>query len=282
MLKVLKSGLFTTIQDLGRFGYLNKGVPVSGVMDVDAALSCNTLLENHPNDALMEITMTGPVLEFTKDTYVALTGAKMSPKINSNLMENNKVYKIHAGDVLSFGKLEEGVRAYLGVKKGFQTSKVLASRSFYSPITKEKRIAVNTSISYTECLDYAFKTSAFEKQGVVAENIVNVTKGPEFHLLQKEHLEVLFFKEFSVAKENDRMAYQIHEKIPPLHYSMLTSATLPGTVQITPSGTLIILMKDGQTTGGYPRVLQLTKDAIGVIAQKKFKDNVFFKLVEVI
>ena len=75
------------------------------------------------------------------------------------------------------------------------------------------------------------------------------------------------------------MAYQLDETIDGHSISMLTSATLPGTVQFTPSGKLIILMKDGQTTGGYPRILQLTDKAISILAQKKSGDHFSFKLI---
>ena len=75
------------------------------------------------------------------------------------------------------------------------------------------------------------------------------------------------------------MAYQLDETIDSHSISMLTSATLPGTVQFTPSGKLIILMKDGQTTGGYPRILQLTDKAISILAQKKSGDHFSFKLI---
>jgi len=104
------------------------------------------------------------------------------------------------------------------------------------------------------------------------------SKGPEYGLLDNNHLENLFFKEFSVAKDYNRMGYQFEEKIKGHKLSMLTSATLPGTVQLTPSGKLIVLMKDGQTTGGYPRILQLSDKAISTLAQKKFGDKVTLKL----
>jgi allophanate hydrolase subunit 2 len=74
------------------------------------------------------------------------------------------------------------------------------------------------------------------------------------------------------------MAYQLEETINGHSYEMLTSATLPGTIQITPSGKLIVLMKDGQTTGGYPRILQLSDKAISILAQKKYGDAISFKL----
>ena len=87
---------------------------------------------------------------------------------------------------------------------------------------------------------------------------------------------MLFDQEFTISKENNRMAYQLVEKIGPISHSMLTSAVLPGTVQMTPEGQLLILMKDGQTTGGYLRVLQLSTRSLAILAQKKFGDKLRF------
>ena len=110
-------------------------------------------------------------------------------------------------------------------------------------------------------------------------DVLEVTKGPEFDILNDRQLEEIFSKTFTVAHENNRMAYQLTETITPHAISMLTSATLPGTVQLTPAGKLIVLMKDGQTTGGYPRVIQLTDRSICILAQKKGGDRVSIKLV---
>ncbi|WP_298475839.1 biotin-dependent carboxyltransferase family protein [uncultured Maribacter sp.] len=278
MLKVLKPGFYTTVQDIGRIGYLNKGVPVSGNMDANAALIANQLLDNRDNAAVLEITMTGPTLVFEKETYISLTGAKLSATLNNKPITNNKVYKIYAGDILSYGKLLEGLRGYLAIKNGFLTEKLLGSRSYYYPITKERCLESNTTMVYEKCSDFSPKISPLRLKSLLGENVIKVYKGPEFYLLNDNQLASLFSKEFSVAKENDRMAYQIEENIEGLTYSMLTSATLPGTIQLTPSGKLIVLMKDGQTTGGYPRILQLTEEAICILAQKKYRDKLSFRL----
>ena len=84
MLKVIKPGLWTTLQDHGRFGYRHLGVPVSGVMDERSANLANLLLNNAPSTALLEITLTGPELEFQKSTQVAIAGADISPRLNQS------------------------------------------------------------------------------------------------------------------------------------------------------------------------------------------------------
>jgi len=279
MLKVLKSGFFTTIQDRGRFGYLNMGVPASGCMDSFSASKLNKLLDNPLGASLMEITMTGPTLLFEAPTYITLGGANMAITLNNSPIEHFKVYEIAKGDIVSFGKLKKGFRNYLAVKNGFKTDIVMGSQSLYYPLTPISHLKDQTELIYEPCKEFNPKISEIKVDSFLDEQVLHVAKGPEFDLLSDKQLEQLFSRDFSIAKEYNRMAYQIEESILAHSQSMLTSATLPGTVQITSSGKLIILMKDGQTTGGYPRILQLSDKAISILAQKRYGDKISFKLV---
>ncbi|MET6990743.1 biotin-dependent carboxyltransferase family protein [Sediminicola arcticus] len=279
MLKFIKSGFFTTVQDLGRFNYRNKGVPVSGVMDSFTYAMLNMLLENDKKAAVLEITMTGPTLEFELDTYITVGGAELSVSLNEKPIKHFKVHKVFAGDKLSFGKLEHGWRAYLAIKGGFKPPLVLGSRSYYKPLTISSRIKDYDEIPYEECKSFDPKIQELKPHTLLKETVLEVFEGPEYRLLTDQQLEVLFSGEFTVAKENNRMAYQLNEAIDIHSISMLTSATLPGTIQLTPSGKLIILMKDGQTTGGYPRIFQLSEKAISILSQKRYGDHLSFKLI---
>lgn len=279
MLKVIKSGFFTTVQDTGRFNYRNKGVPVSGVMDSFSYAILNMLLENDKKAAVLEITMTGPTVEFELDSYIVAGGAELAMSLNGQTIKNFKVHKVLAGDVLSFGKLEHGLRSYLAIKDGFKTPLVLGSRSYYKPLTLSSRLKEYEQLPYDECSNFSPKLQELKPHSLLKETVLEVFEGPEYRLLTEQQNKALFGNDFTVAKENNRMAYQLNETIDGHSVSMLTSATLPGTVQLTPSGKLIILMKDGQTTGGYPRILQLSEKAISVLAQKRYGDELSFKLI---
>jgi biotin-dependent carboxylase-like uncharacterized protein len=280
MIRVVKSGLFTSVQDLGRFHYRNKGVPVSGAMDTMAVRKANSLLENESNAAVLEITMTGPTLQFEEPTFIVISGASLSVTLNNAPIKNYKVYQIVPGDVLSYGRLEKGFRGYLAVKGGLQVPLVLGSRSYYEPVTPKGKVLDGDILPYEPTKDFSPKISEIKVDSYLENTVLEVFKGPEFNLIPKQEAIALFEKSFHVAKENNRMAYQLQENTVPHHESILTSATLPGTVQWTPSGKLIILMKDGQTTGGYPRVLQLSDAAIDIVAQKKTEDSLRFKLID--
>lgn len=276
MLKVLKSGFYTTIQDQGRFCFRHKGVPVSGVMDDLASYRVNTLLENDLNDSLLEITMTGPTLLFEESTFICLGGAKLSATLNNEPIENYRVYQVNKGDILSYGRLEKGIRGYLGIKNGFVFQKVLGSVSQYVPLTQEAAIKEGQEIEYYGSSTFAPKLTDLKVRSYLEDSNLQVSLGPEFQLLNDNQRLQLFEAPFLISKENNRMAYQLEETIEGHSLQMLTSATLPGTVQLTPSGKLIILMKDGQTTGGYPRILQLSQDAISILAQKRAGDRIKF------
>lgn len=277
MIKVIRSGFYTTVQDMGRFGYRNKGVPVSGVMDENAAKELNRLLDNKPTDALLEVTMIGPKLEFTTETLIALGGADFNVTLNGKSINNYSVQNITKGDVLEYGNVKEGIRGYLAIKGGVESKITLGSRSFYFPLTLNKCLKKGDTLVYSSFAESKELKSNFDT-GYLSETVIEVYRGPEFHILTDRQLGQLFGKNFTVAKENNRMAYQLEELLDEHSESMLTSATLPGTVQLTPSGKLIVLMKDGQTTGGYPRCLQLSEKAISILAQKQVGNKILFKM----
>ncbi|MFC2127606.1 biotin-dependent carboxyltransferase family protein, partial [Bacteroidota bacterium] len=132
MLEVLKSGFQTTIQDLGRFNFQEFGMPISGVMDIDAYLFANWLVGNKNREAVLEVAMIGPELKFHTDTYIGITGAILNPKINGNDIAMYKTVKVNAGDILSFGKLQAGLRTYIAFAGGFQIKMNLGSYATYA------------------------------------------------------------------------------------------------------------------------------------------------------
>jgi|TARA_B110000914_G_scaffold120067_1_gene104832 biotin-dependent carboxylase-like uncharacterized protein len=282
MIKVIKSGLYSTIQDLGRFGFENYGVPISGSMDQFSSIISNKLLGNNDNDAVMEITMTGPVLKFLEKTKISITGADISPSINDNPVKLNIVHNINKGDFLSFGKLKYGIRSYLSVIGGFLTKEVMGSKSMYPNVTKSFRITngeylkikslnkINTDSKITH-LDYLehFKS-----------NKIKVYKGPEFDRLSNNQKNDIFKKQFTISNDNNRMAFQLNESFKNQLKPIITSLVMQGTVQLTTSGKLIILMRDNQTCGGYPRVLQLNESAINKLSQKYMNNEIKFELIE--
>ncbi|MEC3907809.1 biotin-dependent carboxyltransferase family protein [Tamlana sp. 2201CG12-4] len=280
MIKVLHSGFYSTIQDLGRNGYQEYGVPYSGAMDQYAASMANALLGNTLDSAVIEVTMTGATLQFQNETCICLTGADMNPKVNDINVLNYKVISIKTGDVLSFGRLKSGFRTYIAVLGGFNTETVMNSRSMYKGITSQHKLNKGDELSI------AINDIVFDnKHAVLKVNKaylskfeITVFKGPEFNFLTQTQQHKLLTSSFTISNNNNRMAYQLEEVIENTLDAIITAPVLPGTVQLTPSGKLIVLMRDCQTTGGYPRVLQLKESALDVLAQKHTGKSINFTL----
>lgn len=282
MLKVLKSGFYSTIQDEGRFGFRIYGVPVSGAMDKYSSRFANALLGNADNAAFIEMTMIGGVFQFAKPTIIAISGANMNPQLNGKSVQMNSPIVINANDILSFGRAVVGFRTYLAIKDGFKTELVLNSRSQFKSITENSTIQKGDELSYksSPVTFEKFHASVKYDDSVIADNTLEAFAGPEFSALKNSEKELLFENDFSVSRLNNRMAYQLEPLLKNNLDSILTAPVLPGTVQLTPQGNLIVLMRDCQTTGGYPRILQLTENAINILSQKTMGNTVKIRLKE--
>ncbi|WOD43129.1 biotin-dependent carboxyltransferase family protein [Hwangdonia lutea] len=281
MVKVIKAGFYSSIQDFGRIGFQHYGVPYSGVMDRYSASMANAVLGNRKNAAVIEMTMTGATLQFNGNANICVSGADMSPKINANRIQLNKNIAVKTGDILSFGQLNYGFRSYLAISGGFKTEKIMQSRSMYQGITNLFKLHVNDELAVSDFIKMNKKNARIKvNNNHFNSDQIEVFKGPEFDLLSKEQKDELSSKTFTISKDNNRMAYQLQDPLNNSLQPIITSLVLPGTVQLTPSGKLIVLMRDCQTTGGYPRILQLKESAISVLAQKFTGQNITFKLLE--
>lgn len=283
MVKVLKVGLYGAVQDAGRNGFASIGVPISGVMDRYSFTIANSIVGNSLQEAVLEVVFGGMKLQFLEDTYICISGGDFSPKINGVAVTLNSRISIVKGAILSFGKVNYGVRCYIAVKGGFLTKKVMGSSSYYQNITESYRIKKNDILPIGSVNHFIKRTNASVKiaQSHFTNQELMCYLGPEFYLLNDTQKKKLFQQTFSISKDNNRMGYRLNETIKNTLVSILTSAVLPGTVQLTPSGKLIVLMRDSQVTGGYPRVLQLTERAINILSQKTTNDSFKFNKISI-
>jgi biotin-dependent carboxylase-like uncharacterized protein len=278
VIAILHPGIYCSVQDQGRFGHTKIGVPQAGCADTYAAKMANALLKNHEKDALIEITFGQGEFKFTSDTYICLTGGDFSPKLNGKLIKMQSVFFIKKDSVLSFGKRVYGARVYLSVQGGIQTKTVYGSRSFFDGIAQQK-LGKGAMLPILPIQKYA--DNNFSRVRVSEKHFTTIylpcLKGPEFFKLNQEQQRKLFTP-FSISDDNNRVGYRLKESLENNLSSILTSAVLPGTVQLTPSGKCIILLQDCQVTGGYPRILQLSEIAIARVSQKITGDKIQFIL----
>ena len=156
MIKIIKSGLYSSVQDKGRVGIQSYGVPYSGSMDSFSSDLANKILNNSEDAAVIEITMVGPVLEFNNETVISITGANLSPLLNNKIIKMYEPVIIKANDLLSFGGLKSGLRAYIAILGGFKTEKVYGSRSMFKNFTKHFKLNVNDILTFNN--DILFKS----------------------------------------------------------------------------------------------------------------------------
>ncbi|MFP2994959.1 biotin-dependent carboxyltransferase family protein [Spongiivirga sp. MCCC 1A20706] len=273
MIKVLHPGFLSSFQDMGRFGYRHFGVPVSGAMDQQSMVFANKLVGNPNGEAVIEFAIRAPRLKFETNTRIAITGADFSPLLNKRDIQMNISIEVAANDELSFKGNRKGVYGYIALSGGYQLRAVMNSHSYYSNISDHLRLQKGVTVALKKSTNKIVSSMIADLPSNKVP--IKVYKGPEFKLLSKHQQEALLTINFSISNIYNRMGIQLEEKIENSLPSILTFGVLPGTVQLTPSGTLIVLMRDAQTTGGYPRVLQLTENAVNSISQ--FSPGTAFK-----
>ena len=277
MIKIIKPGLYSTIQDKGRVGMQSHGIPCSGTMDTFSSDLANKILNNSGNSAVLEITMVGPVLEFVYETVICITGANLSPLLNNKIIKMNNPIFIKSNDILSFGVLKSGLRSYIAVLGGFKSEKVFGSRSMFKNLTRAVKLAKNDVLNFNK--DIIFKSSKINLNKTSnIDNKIVVYKGTEYDTLNSSQKDFISSKKFRISNNYNRMAIQLTDLLSNTLEPIITSMVMPGTVQLTPAGNLIILMKDCQTTGGYPRILQVEEKSINSLAQLKKDSELWFSL----
>lgn len=280
MIEIQQHGLYTSIQDMGRFDYQSFGVPLSGALDQHAFRIGNQLLNNPERAAVLECTLKGPKIRFHKNSYIALTGADMQPQLNGKPIKNQTPIEVQENDVLELATAKIGCRAYLAIAGGIKTEKVLGSRSQFKGLTREERISKKILLPTGDSNFKPVKGARLQIPNLdFNQKTLEVYAGPEYHLLKKAQKKILEESTFTLSELNNRMAYQLNEKLPHQLPQIWTAPVLPGTVQCTPGGSLIILMRDAQVTGGYPRLFQLTDGALHQLAQKKTHEKIQFKIL---
>lgn len=270
LFKVEKKGLQTTFQDLGRHGYQQYGVVVSGAMDRYALQVANILAGNKRDEAAIEMTMMGPQLVALSSFTVAISGTDLQPKVNGNQAPMWKSFRLKEGDRLTFGKTKNGLRSYLAVAGGYDVPIVMGSKSTFAKADLGKTIEEGDTLSGYDVEGRAgLGLSAKEIPDYRKEVVLRVIKGPHDDAFTTEGLEAFFNEQHTVSPQSDRMGYRL--KSPEITHQdgadIWTDAIPFGGIQIPASGQPIILMADRQTTGGYTRLATVISVDLPKVAQ---------------
>lgn len=279
--RVIKAGLYTSIQDNGRLAYTHYGVPQAGVMDRFSAAKANLLVNNSHNEAVLEITMLGPTLFFEGRVRFAISGAHFEVWLNGEQLDNDKAYTAIQGDTLQFKKIHKGFRAYLAFYGGIQAPIVLESKSHFKNITQQFKLADGDKL-YVE--HYTKNKTEYARVSFRESNLftdtIPVYKGPEYDCMSSQLQNKIANLLFTIDQNSNRMAVRFTEKLPNNLKGILTGPVIPGTVQLTPYGDILVLMRDAQVTGGYPRILQVSEDGMDRLSQKRPGERVNLSISE--
>ncbi len=286
---VINGGILTTIQDSGRYGYQELGIPTSGVMDDYNYRLANILVGNKLDEAVFEMTFFGPTLKFNENLIIAITGSNMNPKINGELAPMYETIKVKKGDTLQFGKVNEGIRSYLAFGGSIDVPIVNGSKSTHIK-TKMGGIEGRALKAKDEI---NIKKSKEETMRKIPEkyipkishcNILRIVLGPQDDYFTEKGIHDLFRSGgYQVTKDFDRMGIRLkgtaieHKETA----DIISDGTTFGSIQVPANGQPIILVADRQTTGGYTKIGNVITADLHKLAQMTFLDKVLFQEIKI-
>lgn len=289
LFQVMKPGLLTTFQDLGRTGYQEFGVVVSGAMDDYALQMANLLVGNPKHEAALEVTLMGPTLKVIEDAVIAICGGNLSPKVNRKDVPMWKSFMVKKGEVIEFGPPVEGARAYISVAGGFELPTVMGSKSTFlkarigglnGRAIEREDILYGTEINYSTA---GRSLHVGEIPRYKKEMIIRVCLGPHLRAFPDTSVKTFLSSVYEVTAQSDRMGYRL--KGPAIKHQTsadIISEAIPlGGIQVPANGEPIILMADRQTTGGYTRIATVISTDISLLAQALPGSSIRFVAVTV-
>ena len=283
--------ILATVQDFGRYGYQNSGVTVSGVMDRRSAGKANILVDNDVREAVLEFLLVGPTILFTSQSYIAITGADFSPKINGVPVPNYKAILVQAGDVLEFGFARGGVWGYVAFAEKLAVEKVMGSCSTNTRTgiggVHGRNLEEGDKIRFRE----KHRTLPnFEKRELPVDDFgakekkIRVILGLQKDAFTKEGIETFFNSTYRPTSECDRMGYRLDG--PVIEHKngadIISDGISLGAIQVPGSGLPIVMLTDRQTTGGYTKIGTVIGVDIPDFAQSVAGTGIHFEEIGVV
>ncbi|MBS6644595.1 MAG: biotin-dependent carboxyltransferase family protein, partial [Clostridiaceae bacterium] len=262
-IKILTPGMFTTVQDAGRRGYQSSGFSQAGVMDTRSYRIANLLVDNDADEAVLEIMMLGPSIEFGEDEVIAVTGAPVDPQINDRPVSMNRALQVKRGDVLKFGYPKTGRYAYIAFAGGLDIQPVMGSRSTHTKSLlggfRGGRLEAGALIrlrnprkrlrrmNKRDLSDW--KETYKEEPVKPSSELLRVIMGPQEDYFTKEGIKTFLNAEYKIQVDSDRMGYRLDGEavLAVRGVDIISDGIAFGAVQITPEGQPIIMLADRQT-----------------------------------
>ncbi|HMS42433.1 MAG TPA: biotin-dependent carboxyltransferase family protein [Pyrinomonadaceae bacterium] len=285
-----KSGILTTIQDLGRNGFRKYGINPNGAMDRAAVCLINILLGNDEAEAVLEIHFPAPEIVFETVANFALGGGNFAADLDGVAIDNWRTNFADSGSVLTFRNKISGNRAYLSIKGGFNLPEIFGSLS--TNLTAGFGGIEGRKLQNGDRIELKSKVQSPKPKVQIANSLlpfysrfptVRVVVGAEFDDLTALSEQNFLKTDFVITQNSDRMGFRLIGE--PLHLldskEFVSSAVNFGTIQLLPDGQMIILMADHQTSGGYPRIASVIPNDLPLVAQLSANDKIAFHLVSI-
>lgn len=286
--EVIQPGAYTTVQDRGRFGYQQFGVPVCGVVDSFAYRLANALVGNFQGQAVLEATIFGPTLKVLNQGLIAVTGGNLLPLLNNSPLPMWESVAVQPDDILQFKGVKNGCRAYIAVAGGIDVPKVMGSRSTYVAGKiggiNGRPLAAGDRLNKGEGIGKAGDRITSDLIPIYSHDIeIRVILGPQDDYFS-EGIDKFFASTFKVSTKADRMGYRLEGsqimQREAIEKSIISEPSVPGGIQVPPDGQPIILLVE-QTVGGYTKIATVISSDIGKVGQAKPGDQIHFRQVEI-
>ena len=278
-------GMLTLIQDAGRPGLAFYAIPPAGAMDVRSAEVANALLRNLPRAPVIECHFVPPSIRFESDATICLTGADMGWSIDGSRVKRNRTIDISKGSTLHGSAAIEGCRGYIAIHGEIDTEQTFDSAACYTPAhfggNLGKPFAARDELQWIKPETPAYPLQINLSSSVSASEHLQLVCGPEFDWLDNQSKELLFSGSFSVSSQSNRMGARLNGPLLKKATNRLLSDSvplLPGMIQLTPEGQCIVVLQDGQTTGGYPRIAYLPSISVQRLNQTRLGHPFQFEL----
>lgn len=285
-IRIINGGMLTTVQDNGRIGYQQFGVPVSGAMDQQAAAIANILVGNEDNEAVLEVTMLGPRIEFQEANCIAVTGGDLTPQLDGKSFPMNRAVAVQKGQVLSFAAPRSGCRAYIAFAGGLDIPQVMGSRSTYlkakigglegRKLDKEDIIAFRAPTAQLPNMEKRAVADAetFTKPDVT----LRVVLGSQDDAFTEAGIKTFLGETYAVTVQSDRMGCRLDG--PVIEHvkdgNIISDGISFGAIQVPSEGKPIIMVADRQTVGGYTKIATVISADFSKAAQIKAGDKIRF------
>jgi len=287
IMTIQSAGILATIQDGGRKGYQGSGFQASGCMDMRAYHDANAMVNNPLDMPVIEMLFMGISLTFDVRTFICVTGAKTSVKVNGFEKGTYHTVEVKAGDRVEIGTATEGRFIYLAVAGGFDIPKVMGS---YSTNLKCKiggfqgrKLEAGDKIGIKE-YDGFFPNLYLKEMPVKSyesEIILRAVLGPQDSYFTDKGIQTFSSASYSVTDESDRMGYRLDgaEIESKNGVDILSDGIVFGSIQVPASGKPMILMADRQTTGGYAKIATVISADLPKLAQCMPGSKIHFRVV---